>query len=133
MSSATTILAWFEGGTHLPDGTGRCHALGDRLVRLTLGSFCRFLGTHGTFFCSFTAANICRHYSCVPWPVLLHSGSLFCTHMLWSLRNKLVITYLLIGLAPVVLFVTLVSVMAYVAAGQFSIHLVDSRHSSLLS
>jgi len=47
--------------------------------------------------------------------------------MLWSLRNKLVLTYLLIGLAPVVLFVTLVLISAYVAAGQFSIHLVDSR------
>ncbi len=47
--------------------------------------------------------------------------------MLWSLRNKLVLTYLLIGLAPVVLFVTLVSVMAYIAAGQFAIHLADSR------
>jgi len=47
--------------------------------------------------------------------------------MLWSLRNKLVVTYLLIGLAPVVLFVTLVLISAYVAAGQFSIHLVDSR------
>ena len=45
--------------------------------------------------------------------------------MLWSLRNKLVLTYLLIGLAPVVLFVTLVSVMAYIAAGQFAIHLAD--------
>jgi sigma-B regulation protein RsbU (phosphoserine phosphatase) len=48
-------------------------------------------------------------------------------HMLWSLRNKLVLTYLLIGLAPVVLFLTLVSVVAYVAAGQFAIHLADSR------
>jgi sigma-B regulation protein RsbU (phosphoserine phosphatase) len=48
-------------------------------------------------------------------------------HMLWSLRNKLVLTYLLIGLAPVVLFVTLASVFAYVAAGQFAIHLADSR------
>lgn len=47
--------------------------------------------------------------------------------MLWSLRNKLVVTYLLIGLAPVVLFVTLVLISAYVAAGQFAIHLVDSR------
>ena len=47
--------------------------------------------------------------------------------MLWSLRNKLVLTYLLIGLAPVVLFVTLVLISAYVAAGQFSIHLADSR------
>ena len=47
--------------------------------------------------------------------------------MLWSLRNKLVLTYLLIGLAPVVLFVTLVLISAYIAAGQFAIHLVDSR------
>ncbi len=54
-------------------------------------------------------------------------------HMLWSLRNKLVLTYLLIGLAPVVLFVTLVSVMAYIAAGQFAIHLADSRLLNELS
>ena len=47
--------------------------------------------------------------------------------LLWSLRNKLVITYLLIGLAPVVLFVTLVTISAYIAAGQFSIHLADTR------
>lgn len=47
--------------------------------------------------------------------------------LLWSLRSKLVITYLLIGLAPVVLFVTLVGVTAYVLAGQFAIHLVDNR------
>jgi sigma-B regulation protein RsbU (phosphoserine phosphatase) len=47
--------------------------------------------------------------------------------MLWSLRNKLVLTYLLIGLAPVVLFVTLAGVFAYVAAGQFAIHLADTR------
>lgn len=46
---------------------------------------------------------------------------------LWSLRNKLAITYLLIGLAPVVLFVTLVLISAYVAAGQFAIHLVAQR------
>jgi sigma-B regulation protein RsbU (phosphoserine phosphatase) len=47
--------------------------------------------------------------------------------MLWSLRNKLVVTYLLVGLAPVVLFMTLVLISAYVAAGQFAIHLTDSR------
>lgn len=48
-------------------------------------------------------------------------------YMLWSLRNKLVLTYLLIGLAPVILFVTLVLISAYIAAGQFAIHLIDSR------
>lgn len=51
-------------------------------------------------------------------------------HMLWSLRNKLVLTYLLIGLAPVVLFVTLVLVSGYIAAGQFAIHLADTRLES---
>lgn len=52
--------------------------------------------------------------------------------MLWSLRNKLVLTYLLIGLAPIVLFVTLVLISAYIAAGQFAIHLADSRVQSQL-
>ncbi len=52
--------------------------------------------------------------------------------MLWSLRNKLVLTYLLIGVAPVVLFVTLVLIAAYIAAGQFAIHLADTRVQSQL-
>jgi len=54
-------------------------------------------------------------------------------HMLWSLRNKLVLTYLLIGLAPVVLFVTLVVVAAYVATGQFAIHLAETRMQAELN
>src|SRR6202789_2545114 len=54
-------------------------------------------------------------------------------NMLWSLRNKLTLTYLLIGLAPVVLFVTLAAIFAYVAAGQFAIHIVDSRFLAELS
>jgi len=49
------------------------------------------------------------------------------TRLLWSLRSKLILTYLLIGLAPVVLFVTLAGISAYIAAGQFSIHLADTR------
>ncbi len=47
--------------------------------------------------------------------------------MLWRLRNKLILTYLLIGLTPVVLFFTLVFLMSYVAAGQFAIHLAASH------
>ena len=54
-------------------------------------------------------------------------------HMLWSLRNKLVLTYLLIGLAPVVMLLTLAAVFAYVATGQFAIHLADSRLLAELS
>jgi len=48
-------------------------------------------------------------------------------HLLWSLRNKLILTYLLIGLAPFVLILTFVTISSYIAAGQFSIHLADSR------
>ncbi len=47
--------------------------------------------------------------------------------MLWRLRNKLILTYLLIGLTPVILFLTLVFLSAYVAAGQFAIHLAAAR------
>jgi len=52
--------------------------------------------------------------------------------MLWSLRNKLVLTYILIGVAPFVLLFTLVIISAYIAAGQFAIHLADSRVQSQL-
>ena len=47
--------------------------------------------------------------------------------LLWSLRSRLILTYLLFGAAPLVLGVTLVGVFAYLAAGQFAIHLTDSR------
>jgi sigma-B regulation protein RsbU (phosphoserine phosphatase) len=67
---------------------------------------------------------------CVALPLLWR---LVRKQMLWSLRNKLVLTYLLIGLAPVVLFVTLAGVFAYVAAGQFAIHLADTRLLAELS
>ncbi len=40
--------------------------------------------------------------------------------MLWKLRNRLWVTYLLIGLAPVVLFGTLAAIAAYVLSGQFA-------------
>jgi sigma-B regulation protein RsbU (phosphoserine phosphatase) len=94
---------------------------------LFLGRF--FSGGFGTFL-SILQIFIGIALVCVAVPLLWRVVR---KYMLWSLRNKLVITYLLIGLAPVVLFVTLVSVMAYVAAGQFSIHLADSRLLTELS
>lgn len=48
-------------------------------------------------------------------------------NLLWGLRNRLILTYLLFGLAPVVLGVMLISVAAYIVAGQFAIHLADTR------
>jgi phosphoserine phosphatase RsbU/P len=58
---------------------------------------------------------------------LLLAVRLIRRHFLWSLRNKLILTYLLIGLAPVVMLTTLATVLAYLATGQFSIHLADAR------
>ena len=40
--------------------------------------------------------------------------------VLWKVRNRLIVTYLLMGLAPIVLFGTLGGVAAYVLAGQFA-------------
>jgi sigma-B regulation protein RsbU (phosphoserine phosphatase) len=61
---------------------------------------------------------------CVAVPLLVRFVR---DRLLWSLRSRLVLTYLLFGLSPVVLGVTLVSVFGYVAAGQFAIHLADTR------
>jgi phosphoserine phosphatase RsbU/P len=83
----------------------------------------RLPGAIGTFL-AFMQFFVGLTLICVALPL---AWRLIRKHMLWSLRNKLVLTYLLIGLAPVVLFVTLVTVMAYIAAGQFAIHLADSR------
>ena len=55
------------------------------------------------------------------------------TRMLWSLRNKLIVTYVLIGAAPFILFFILVTISTYIAAGQFAIHLADTRVQSELS
>ncbi len=41
-------------------------------------------------------------------------------NLLWHVRNRLIVTYLLMGLAPVVLFVTLASIAAYLFSGQFA-------------
>ena len=41
-------------------------------------------------------------------------------HMLWELRNRLRLTYLLIGLAPVVLFGMMIALAGYVFSGQFA-------------
>ncbi len=41
--------------------------------------------------------------------------------VLWKVRNRLIVTYLLMGLAPVVLFVLLACIATYIFLGQFAI------------
>lgn len=40
--------------------------------------------------------------------------------LLWKVRNRLILTYLLMGLAPVVLFGTITLIAAYIFAGQYA-------------
>ncbi len=43
------------------------------------------------------------------------------TQLLWKVRNRLIVTYVLMGLTPVVLFVTLALILLYAFSGQFAI------------
>jgi sigma-B regulation protein RsbU (phosphoserine phosphatase) len=53
--------------------------------------------------------------------------------LLWKVRNRLVVTYLLMGLAPVVLFATLASILLYVFSGQFAIFAATTEIGSELA
>ncbi len=57
-------------------------------------------------------------------PLLVFSLILFFRwvfgRLLWKVRNRLIVTYLLMGLAPLVLFATLAGFVAYVFSGQFA-------------
>jgi len=116
-------LSWLK--THMPTGLAGA-AFWLALWFCALLALSHVLGALGTFFGMMEIfAGVALVAVAVPlaWQQVRK-------HMLWSLRNKLVLTYLLIGLAPVVLFVTLVLISAYIAAGQFAIHLADSRLQS---
>ncbi len=115
-----TLLKWFRRTPH--DG------LAGAAIWLTIAFFLSWLlslipGAIGTFF-GVLRVLIVVALCIVAIPLLLR---FIRDRMLWSLRNKLILTYLLIGLAPVVLGLTLVTISAYIAAGQFAIHLADTR------
>jgi phosphoserine phosphatase RsbU/P len=46
---------------------------------------------------------------------------------IWRLRNRLIVTYLFIGVVPVVLIVVLVAIGGYILAGQVAVFLVSSE------
>jgi sigma-B regulation protein RsbU (phosphoserine phosphatase) len=53
--------------------------------------------------------------------------------VLWKVRNRLIVTYLLMALAPIVLFGTLAFMAAYLFSGQFAIFSTTSRMEEELS
>lgn len=54
-------------------------------------------------------------------------------HYLWKVRNRLIVTYLLMGLAPVVLFVTLAAISLYIFSGQFAIFASNAESNTELA
>ncbi len=52
--------------------------------------------------------------------------------VLWRVRNRLIVTYLLMGLAPVTLFVTLAVIAAYIFSGQFATYAANSELNTKL-
>jgi sigma-B regulation protein RsbU (phosphoserine phosphatase) len=76
------------------------------------------------------------------WFLAFLSGVLFSVllfrwlrrRILWRLRNRLIVTYVFIGVIPAVLLVTMAFVTLYGLAGQFAVFLVTSEiHSQLRS
>jgi sigma-B regulation protein RsbU (phosphoserine phosphatase) len=53
-------------------------------------------------------------------------------HFMWRLRHRLIVTYLFIGVIPVVLLLTLVGVSNYLFAGQFADYVTISNLQSAL-
>jgi sigma-B regulation protein RsbU (phosphoserine phosphatase) len=51
----------------------------------------------------------------------------FAYRFLWKVRNRLILTYLLMGLAPLVMFVTLAGIAGYLLAGQYATNVGLSR------
>ena len=88
------------------------------LLIATVASFGRLLpGKAGTVFfglsCFALGALVCV---LVPLVYRYTIG-----RFLWKVRNRLIVTYLLMGLAPVVLFLALASISIYILLGQFAI------------
>ncbi len=79
-------------------------------------------GATGTFFTNLASiAFWVLLIFCVPllWRFIFRQ-------LLWKVRNRLIVTYLLMGLTPVVLFVTLAGLLLYVFSGQFAIFAATS-------
>lgn len=56
----------------------------------------------------------------------------FRNHVMWSVRNRLIVTYLFIGVVPVTLVLFMAFLSAYFLAGQFSAYLTVSEIESQL-
>ena len=59
--------------------------------------------------------------------LLFRLGRYVVRQSIWRLRNRLLVTYVLIGVIPVVLILTLVVLGGYIVAGQVAVYLITSE------
>jgi len=60
------------------------------------------------------------------------AGRWLSSRLLWRLRNRLIVTYIFIGIIPLTLLITLAIGGFYLSAGQFATFIVTSRLDSEL-
>ena len=101
------------------------YARQSRLARIALWLLCIFAGclVFGVILGIFRGiAVIVLLVSALPLAicVILLFWRWFSRRVLWSVRNRLTLTYLLMGLAPIVLFSSLGGISLYLFAGQYS-------------
>lgn len=103
---------------HLPRPASRWGRLAVRmsLIAATSFMFSRLPGGVGAAFSFIAWTALLAALVCV-LPLLLQWLR---WRMLWKLRDRLLLTYMLVGLAPVALFSALAAVAAYVLFGQFA-------------
>ena len=90
-------------------------------------------GTAGDFFAGLRAPVIFIFAVCGLIVTIGWVADLIRNKLLWRLSNRLVVTYLLVGFAPVFLFVILAGLAGYVFAGQFAIYAVSSELDNRLN
>lgn len=132
--------AWVFGWLHRPAPSGFVRRTAFWLFLLYLACLLASLfpvsGFTGSAFSGSTFSGAGHHtaillsYLCLlallPLCVFLFVQWLFGS-FLWRVRNRLLVTYLLMGLAPVVLFATLTLISLYVFSGQFAIFAANAE------
>jgi len=96
------------------------------LVLLALFCFCTFLLILGVLPTLDSILNILNAMALAPLLLILFFRW-FTYRVLWKVRNRLILTYLLMGLAPLVMFVTLALIAGYLLAGQYATNVGMSR------
>ena len=94
-------------------------------VAIALNLLTKVTGTHGLVGGFVAVLSALAYVVAIPVGIYIASRWLL-TGILWRLRNRLIVTYLFIGGAPLLLVLTLALIAAYFMSGQFAAYLAMS-------